>query len=249
MLQKLKKIVNKHYNKILYGIHDDLKTDEYGIDIESIQTCDKCGFEFCYDGTCRFYIDNSTSEIYEYMILFSTTGIDRNANIKGSIAQSYCPTCNKRVNTYIIENFNCSEEKAINIVKDAIKFRKQLFEANINHRYTIIKKNNYFAIKSGDCNRLLYKQEINENNTEKIIISKLEKEIQRMIKIDYEFHKINLEKDKNINKLIIIANNEKFDDKIKCPKCNTIINKRVYYKSKCPYCDGTMEETYFVHFD
>lgn len=42
MLQKLKKIVNKHYNKILYGIHDDLKTDEYGIDIESIQTCDKC---------------------------------------------------------------------------------------------------------------------------------------------------------------------------------------------------------------
>lgn len=70
-----------------------------------------------------------------------------------------------------------------------------------------------------------------------------------MIKIDYEFHKINLEKDKNINKLIIIANNEKFDDKIKCPKCNTIINKRVYYKSKCPYCDGTMEETYFVHFD
>jgi len=58
------------------------KPKEYETPLESIYTCDKCGFEFDGNGINRFFIDNETSEIHEFMILFSTVGIDNKSKIK-----------------------------------------------------------------------------------------------------------------------------------------------------------------------
>lgn len=222
---------------------------KYETPLESIYTCDKCGFEFDGNGINRFFIDNETSEIHEFMILFSTVGIDYKSNIKGEIAKSYCSTCNKKVETYIIEHYDCDEEEAINIVKNAIKNRKKLFEKNINKRHTIIEKDNCIGIKTKLANEIFHHQRINKKYSREEIISKFEKQIQKLIKEDYKRLKIKLKRDKKIIRIIKIANNDSTDDKIECPVCNNPLDKYLFDGKKCPYCEGTMKETYFTFYD
>lgn len=162
-------------------------------------TCKDCGFEYTEEGRSFFY-DQETQTTRDYMLLFSTSELDGNSEIKGEVQETYCKHCNKYIRTYYI--FESPEGKLNNI--------KKIITQGIEKRIENIKEQLDNVIEEEDEYQIEMYQAIYDKETDYI---------NRVVHIN--------EHNKNNNELDTIlcpnCNNEIYEfinPYYPCPKCN-----------------------------
>ena len=91
---------------------------------ETHYTCQNCGFEHVSGGEDKFFYDEESNAVKEYMLLMMTSKWLPEYDIGGYIETTYCNHCKKKVKTYVItETGNYSDDEAKNRVEEAIKYK------------------------------------------------------------------------------------------------------------------------------
>ena len=118
----------------------------------NVDKCLNCGLELVDNGL-RFYYDEDSKQIIEYMILMRTVNWGSDSKIRGRVSETYCGECGKFVRVYVI--LESEYENPIEIVREGIDNYleellseiKELIEIKKREKYTIEKDSDTYIIR------------------------------------------------------------------------------------------------------
>lgn len=135
-------------------------------------TCKECGFEYTEKGTSFFY-DKETQTTRDYMLLFSTTELDADSEIKGEVQETYCKHCNKYIRTYYVfespkDDFDNIKKIIANGIENRIKNTKEQLDKVIKEKdeYQIEMYQDIYEKEKSYLTRIVHINEHNENKSE-----------------------------------------------------------------------------------
>ena len=202
--------------------------------------CVECDLELVDDGRL-FYYDNDSGETIDYLLLMSTVDLDRGAKIKGSVSETYCPTCDKYMRIYSIreseiENPCETVRKGIDKHISAIKSELERLEAiRQRSKYTITPEEDYYVVEFPEWGDSYYVDDEPEMSREDVIKDALS---QFHEEIDYRINSIGGKVAESI--ILVLDERGKGEDdpsqKVKCPDCGSDVNKYVRNLNECPKC-------------
>ena len=218
--------------------------------------CKDCDFKFT-DDYLSFYYNSDSKKTIDYMLLFSTAGIDRDSKIWGDICYSYCANCNKFVETYkilSIELDDYDEEEIIKLVKEGIfnnldSHKEYIDKIENKEDLQLIKNGNYLRCYFTDLHSYSEHVRISDFSSEREAIlfclkearSQFHKEIDYMREISQKSYNI-------IYNVECLYKNER-KDHIFCPICNKKIPFSINENTPCPKCGGKLEVTNWLLID
>ena len=210
--------------------------------------CIKCDFYF-EDDKDSFYYDSTLQRTSTYLMLFSTVGFGRDAEIKGHTTLSYCENCHNAIRTYYVteypKNFENLEEvllkgienEIINLKEELDKHITKLNEIKTQETYVIKEEYGEYHISAPD-EFIDYYVDINRYSSEEEALAKCKSDFFEILdeEIEKEIQSYEIEKN-SIKRIVCLKEDEDYfhkSDKVICPNCdNGIPDSTVYHCPKC----------------